>query len=1358
MKYWQTLLRNRKLWTIGAALVAGYLLTGFLLLPWLAERYVPRIASEQLQRPLTLGKVRFNPILFKLELNDVALTEPQGEPLVSLGRLFVDFELSGLFRRAFAFGAIELDKLRLHPQIGPDARLNFARLADAFPPSEKPEPPPDEKSELPRLLVDHFALIDSAVEFSDLSKEPGVSERMESINFKLDAISTLPDNEASHHFTAAFEDGSALDWHGQVSLNPIASEGELKLEGFKLATPWPFVKDRVALEPPEGQLTAGASYRFRMDRDTIDLTLNEIAAAITGLKAVPVGGKEPVLAFEQIQLGHGTFSLADQAVKIPEFALRKGVIKAAIDERGAVNWQQLVKPAASPAAAPASSPTPASPTAGSPPAPATEATPAKPWHVDLEAFRIEELALQLIDASRQMPLDASIGTFGLGLKLAAEAGAGEPKVTIGGLTTEIRNIGLRAVGAKDPALALETFRISDGSVDLAARTVSLPAIALQKGSIRADVDARGAMNWQQFATPVNAVPASPSQPPAPKPTAVDRKKVRQPGKAVRAVGPGKSASPEKPDASAPAAASSTASLPWRVNVDALKIEQIGLHYADDSRRTPVAMDIGSFGLGLRAAIEAGAGAPKVLIDALQSEIKQIALRERQREKPLASLESIAVGGGKLDLAQNTIGIQQITLTGGATAIERDEKGAIRLLEVFAPRDEGKASGSAKPADIADKPEGKPLQLTVGAVNLNGFQAAYQDRSVTPPFAIGLRPADFHLKNVANFGKAPVVFDGKIHVVQGGDLSITGQGLATGERGQAEVRLDRLALAGLQPYVAQVGALKLESGNLSTHLKLAFEQKAGKLSLTAKGEAGSADLMLKEAKTGKRFASWEKLDVNGIEFSLAPDKLAIREINASQPGANFEIFEDRSTNVAAIFAPRPGAAPKPGNPPTTKAAAKPAPKPAAKPAASAKPAAGKPFPFSVQRVKVEQAIFDFSDQSLVLPFKTRIQNFGGTISGISNAPGSRTLLKLDGRVDEYGEANLEGTLDLMQHKAFSDITLIFRNVAMSSLSPYSGTFAGRQIQSGKLNAELQYKIENSHMKSNGKIELDQVALGAEVVSPKAKSLPLDMALALLKDSAGKITVSVPIEGDVDDPQFAYGPVIWNAIATLITKVVTSPFTALASVFGNGDQDMGEIFFIPGKNGLPPAEIEKLKKLAAGLGSRPSLVVKVTGTFDPKLDAEALKSWDIRTAVTERLGIKVAPGEDPGPVAFDSAKSQKALEDLADEAGGAGALAAAQTAFREQFGREPKRIGGLSSWMEKASEDAQFYQLLFERLVQSAPLPPNALEALGDRRGQAVIKELIAQKGVDRNRVHLDKPASTGEKDGRIPVKLDLAADG
>ena len=1320
-----------------AALLATYSLVGFLLLPWLIERYAPRIASEQLQRTVTLGKVRFNPWNFKLHVEDLALAEPDGESLVRLGLAFVDFELSGLWHRAFAFQEIRLEKLRLNPKIGRDGRLNFARIADAFPPSEQPEPPPEEDA-LPRLMIDHFALVDSAIEYTDESKDPVVSERMDAINLRLESISTLPDNQASHHFAATFEDGSAVDWHGQASLNPIASQGHFRLAGFKLATPWPFVKDRIALQEPGGELALAAAYQFAQDGDAIELGLTEIAATLSGLKLRPLDGKEPLLELDQLQLSGGSLSLAEQSLKIPEFALRKGRLKASVDERGMLDWQRVVKSA------------PVAPAAPSPPAAsAPPAAPAQPWHVAIDAFRIEDLALQFSDASRQLPLDASIGKFGLGFKLAAEAGAGDPKVTIGDLDSEIRNIGIKPLGGKDALLALETFQISDGAVDLGARTLKLPSIAIKKGLVQAEVDRQGRVNWQQLAdTATHSATPQPSAAAAPVSAKSDRPARK--GKGGKAARPTKkqrtAAKPASTPQSEPAAAQHAAAA-WRIDVDALKIEQIGLHYADDSRRSPIAIDVGNFGLGLRAAIESGAGDPKVLVEALQSELKQISLHEHHRAKPLASLESLVLGGGRIDLAENLIGIQQIALVGGATAVERDEKGSIRLLEVFAPRDQGKAIETVKQADASAKREGKPWHLAVDRVDLTGFQASFNDRSVAPPFTIAVRPAELHLAKVANFGKSPLTFDGRIHVVQGGDLSLKGHAMPTAEHGQAELRLERLSLAGLQPYVAQVGALKLDSGDLSTHLIIVFQQKRGQSSVTAKGDATSKDLMLREARSGDPFAAWEKLAVNGIDFSLAPDRLAIKEVNAYKPVAKLAIFKDRTTNIDAIFSAPSKARPSQARKP-------------AQPAKPAKPAGGKstPFPVSVQRVKVEQAIVDFSDESLVLPFKTRIQNFGGTISGIATKPSARTLIKLDGRVDEYGEANLEGTLDLMQHKAFSDISLIFRNVEMSSLSPYSGTFAGRRIQAGKLNAELKYKIEDSHLKSQAKIELYRFALGSEVESPRAKSLPLDLAVALLTDRTGKIAVSVPIEGNVDDPQFAYGSVIWDALATLITKVVTAPFTALAGVFGSGDEAVDSIFFIPGKSGLPPAEIEKLKTLAAGLKTRPNVALKVTGTFDPKLDAEALKSWKVRTVVSEKLGLEVPSGEDPGPIAFDNAQSQKALEDLAAAPGNGNTVASALTAFQEKFGRAPQRIGALTALMDKAAEDTEFYRMLFDRLVETTPLESNALASLADRRVNSIVKELAVAHRIDRSRLRAQKPDATEEKEGRIPSHLDLTVDG
>ena len=61
--------------------------------------------------------------------------------------------------------------------------------------------------------------------------------------------------------------------------------------------------------------------------------------------------------------------------------------------------------------------------------------------------------------------------------------------------------------------------------------------------------------------------------------------------------------------------------------------------------------------------------------------------------------------------------------------------------------------------------------------------------------------------------------------------------------------------------------------------------------------------------------------------------------------------------------------------------------------------------NVERVHMRNGVLDFSDQSLVLPFAALIQEFGGTITGLSTQPGTRAHLKLEGGVDEFGQAQV-----------------------------------------------------------------------------------------------------------------------------------------------------------------------------------------------------------------------------------------------------------------------------------------------------------------------------------------------------------------
>ena len=55
----------------------------------------------------------------------------------------------------------------------------------------------------------------------------------------------------------------------------------------------------------------------------------------------------------------------------------------------------------------------------------------------------------------------------------------------------------------------------------------------------------------------------------------------------------------------------------------------------------------------------------------------------------------------------------------------------------------------------------------------------------------------------------------------------------------------------------------------------------------------------------------------------------------------------------------------------------------------------------------------------------------------------------------------------------------------------------------------------------------------------------MAIAILKDSDGRIDLGLPVSGNMSDPQFSYGAVIAKAIGTVLGNIVSAPFRALGT---------------------------------------------------------------------------------------------------------------------------------------------------------------------------------------------------------------------
>ncbi|PUE65124.1 DUF748 domain-containing protein [Arcobacter caeni] len=257
------------------------------------------------------------------------------------------------------------------------------------------------------------------------------------------------------------------------------------------------------------------------------------------------------------------------------------------------------------------------------------------------------------------------------------------------------------------------------------------------------------------------------------------------------------------------------------------------------------------------------------------------------------------------------------------------------------------------------------------------------------------------------------------------------------------------------------------------------------------------------------------------------------------------------------------------------------------------------------MNITNAIFTFEDKNLPLPFKTTVTKLNGKISEFKNTRSGTTDLEVKGVVDEYGVAKITGIVHPDNIKILTDINLIFNNIAIKNFTPYSGKFVGREIKDGKLDLDLKYNIEKSNLEAKNNIVITKLELGDKVESPDAISLPLDIAITLLKDSQGIIDINLPVSGNVDDPQFAIGSIVWNAFINLMTKAVTAPFSLLGALFNFSEDEIKTVKFAPLEQEVGPIQKETLDKIAQILKSKSEIAIELTASYKENDETYALK---------------------------------------------------------------------------------------------------------------------------------------------------------
>jgi hypothetical protein len=483
------------------------------------------------------------------------------------------------------------------------------------------------------------------------------------------------------------------------------------------------------------------------------------------------------------------------------------------------------------------------------------------------------------------------------------------------------------------------------------------------------------------------------------------------------------------------------------------------------------------------------------------------------------------------------------------------------------------------------------------------------------------------------------------------------------------------------------ALRVVSGEVSGTGLLDVSGNA----VSYEGSARVGGLRLEERDSGALLLAWKEAETAALRFASSPLTIAAGEIVARAPEGRLVIEQDGTVNFAEAFrgADDDGADEGPR--------------------------------VSFERLRIEAGTLHFADRSLDTPFEATIGELAGAVAGFSTAAHDAAQVRLNGRVQPYGVARIRGTINLSAPTTLANITGVFRNLRLETFNPYVAKFAGYRIESGRLSAELRYEVREGRLVGSNRLAFQNMQLGEKLEEKGLLDVPLELAVALLADSQGRIDLAIPVRGNLNDPQFDLGAIVARALGNVVKKIVSAPFRALAGIFGrDGDQNPGAIGFAPGSAALSPPAEENVARVAQGLAERPQLGVEVHGGYDPARDRGALGMRAARQELARAAGVQGL--------------------DLSDRK----VVEAAEKLYL-------KRVGDRAS-LDALRSEAAYGRVLLQRLAAAVPVEQNAAQALARERAEAVRAALL-EHGVDPARVGLaDARETSGE--AQIATALSL----
>ena len=567
-------------------------------------------------------------------------------------------------------------------------------------------------------------------------------------------------------------------------------------------------------------------------------------------------------------------------------------------------------------------------------------------------------------------------------------------------------------------------------------------------------------------------------------------------------------------------------------------------------------------------------------------VKNIELKAKNKD--IASVADVAIKSISFDLLKMALNIASVDVNKPKFASELNDNGLSAVNELGFGEQSTKATKAAKHTKkvekktenkSASKSKENEFKFDIKNISVNNADIALTHLFEGEKIAHKFDNLFVKVANLSSDFSKP--FDAKVAMKSSQKLNLDVESKIKIEPldVSAKIKLNDTNLPKYFAYAKPFLEASLASGQMSADAQLHYAKD-----IKADAKVSIKDIRLNGKKTEKLIA-FKSLDLEKISF--AKNDLAISGVSLNSPFIKAHLSKERKFNLSQIVK-------------DDKNKAKTEAKPESKKAASKKEDELK---FSVKNFSLKNGEVDFSDASLFMPFATTISKLNGKLTDIDKKRPSSG--EFQGVVGKNGFAQITAKLFPFELKQNTDIKLDFKDIDLTDITPYSGQFVGYKIKKGKLNLNLNYSVVDSKLNGSNFINFDSLTLGEKVDSKDAVNLPLSLAISILSDQNNQINIDLPVEGNLDDPDFKYGGVIWAAVKKLFADITLAPFRFLGNALGLGSKDLSSIDFLAGSSELISSETPKIADFIKLTGSKPKMKLSITPTYS-KLDESFYKN--------------------------------------------------------------------------------------------------------------------------------------------------------